>query len=69
MLGYNFWSEKNHGFFPKILNIWSSYVLVQAIDLEEKFMQTLVLSRNYKNKFRVVVVSGVIYFCYEKSLM
>ena len=38
-------------------------MLVQAIDLEEKFMQTLVLSRNYKNKFRDVVVSGIIYFC------
>lgn len=43
-------------------------MLVQAIDLVEKFMQTLVLSRNYKNKFRAVVVSGIIYFCYEKSL-
>lgn len=69
MLPYNLWSEKNHEFVPEIFNIWSSYMLVQAIDLEEKFMQTLVLSRDYKNKFRAVVVSGVIYFCYEKSLV
>ena len=54
MLAYNFWSEKNHGFVTVTLNICSRCMFVQAIVLEEKFMQTLVLSRNYKNKFRAV---------------